>query len=305
MKLTSFLFALAALGALLLPAPRLAFGQSKDILALQRDLYEVRKLVEDSAAAQANRITQLETLLRQTMESNAKLAGDVQALQEAVRRNQAEQEKRVFEPLAAVREGMDDVSGSVASMQASLNTVRARQEKMEGMLNDLSAAVRLLAAEIANRPAAEPGAASLSASDAASLLFAAAQRDKLAGKLDFALAGFIDIAQKYPQAPEAPMAVYEMGMLYAHNEQYADALKAFDRVLEQFGDNPMRKDAHFMKAEQLANLGRRADAAREYENFARQYSGDEKARIALARARELRAPAAVKATPPATKKGKR
>jgi hypothetical protein len=49
-----------------------------------------------------------------------------------------------------------------------------------------------------------------------------------------------------------------------------------------------------MKAEQLANLGRRADAAREYENFARQYPGDDKVQIAAARARELRAPAPAK-----------
>jgi TolA-binding protein len=95
-----------------------------------------------------------------------------------------------------------------------------------------------------------------------------------------------------------------MRSLYATNRQYDQALIAFDRVLEQFPDNPMRKDAQFRKAEQLESLGKRADAAREFDSFAKQYPGDEKTPVALARSKELRAPAPAKQKAASKSKGK-
>jgi len=300
------LLAVAVLAGLL-HHPQPAYGQSKEIGALQRDIYDLSRKLDELKGGQAERSAQLETLLKQVMDANAKLSADTLALQETVRRNQTEQQSRVFEPMAAVKQGMDDVSGNVSAIQASLTTMRSRQEKMEGTLNDLSAAIRLLATQapvVAPQSTASP--AGPSAADAASLLFSAAQRDKLAGKLDFALSEFLDISQKYPESPEAPMAVFEMGSLYARNEQYEDAVKAYDRVLEQFGDNPMRKDAQFMKAEQLANMGRRAEAVREFNAFAKQYPGDANTARAIEHVRELQAPAAAKGkqTGKQTTKGK-
>ncbi len=302
------LLAVAVLAGLL-HHPQPAYGQSKEIGALQRDIYDLSRKLDELKGGQAERSAQLETLLKQVMDANAKLSADTQALQETVRRNQTEQQSRVFEPMAAVKQGMDDVSGNVSAIQASLSTMRSRQEKMEGMLNDLSAAVRLLATQTpVVAPASSSGPSGPSAADAASLLFSAAQRDKLAGKLNFALSEFLDISQKYPESPEAPMAVFEMGSLYARNEQYDDAVKAYDRVLEQFGENPMRKDAQFMKAEQLANMGRRAEAVREFNAFAKQYPGDQNTARAIERVRELQAPAAAKgkqtAKPPSKGKSK-
>ena len=102
------------------------------------------------------------------------------------------------------------------------------------------------------------------------------------------------------------MAVYEMASMYAANGEYDQALKAFDRVLEQFPDNPIRKNAQFRKAEQLASLNRRADAAKEYTSYAKQYPGDEKAVEAIMRAKDLNAPppAPPKAKPPARGKAR-
>jgi TolA-binding protein len=286
------LFGVALLAGLVYE-PRPAFGQSKELLAsqqLQRDIYDLKHLLEEMKGGQTERSTQVETLLKQVMDANAKLSAELQTLQGLMTRNQNEQQTRMFEPVAVVKQGMEDVSGSVSSIQANLNTMRSRQEKMEGMLNDLSAAVRLLASQPPPQAAA-PTTASPSAADAAALLFSSAQKDRSVGNLEFALAQFGDISQKYPESPLAPIAVAEMGAIYAHHGQYTDALQAYDRVLEQFGDNPMRKEAQFRKAEQLANLGRRADASKEFTSFARQYPSDDLAPEAQARAKDLNAPA--------------
>lgn len=295
MKLTlPSLFALA-----LLPA----FAQSREVLAIQevqRQNYTLEHKLDDLKTQQDGKTAQLEALLKQAIDANATLAADLKALQENVRKNQADQQTKVIEPLAGVKVGMEDVSGGVAGLQAALSTMRTRQEKMETTINDLYAAVRIILKQTENvAPPAPVSATPAAPSDGAAILFAGAQSDKLEGKLEFALAAFGEIPSKFPESPLAPKAVYEIGSIYAQVEQYPDALKAFDRVLEQFGENPMRKDAQFRKAEQLASLGRRADAVKEYNVFARLYPGDDKAAEAISRAKALTAPA------PAKPKGKR
>ena len=283
MKFKLPLLVAVALLAGFLHDPKPLSAQNKDILALQRDIYDLTKKIEDLKDGQSGRSTQLEALLKQLMEANTKLVAESQALQDTLRRNQTEQQQRVFEPMAAVKQGVEDVSGNVSAVQANLNTMRTRQEALEEKVNDLSAAVRLLASQT---PPPQPA---VPAADAASLLFSSAQQDRLTGQLNSALGKFNDIAMNHPTSPLAPMALIEMGAIYAHNAQPEDAVKSFDRVLEQFGDNPMRKDAQFKKAEQLAILNRDADAAREYESFATQYPADENAAEARARAKALKA----------------
>ena len=284
------LLAVAVLAGLL-QQPQPAYGQSKEIGALQRDIYDLSRKLDELKGGQAEKSAQTETLLKQVMDANAKLTADLQALQDTARKNQTDQQTRVIEPLSAMKVGLEDVSSGVAGVQANLATLRSRQEKMEGMLTDLSAAMRIVMKQTEGGTQAAPVSVAPTASDAAALLFASGQRDKLAGKPNFALETFFNLSQQFPSSPEAPMAVFEMGTMYAANGEYEQALKAFDRVLEQFGDNPMRKDAQFYKAEQLASLNRRADAIKELNSFAKQYPGDDKAILAINRVKELNGPA--------------
>jgi TolA-binding protein len=154
----------------------------------------------------------------------------------------------VIEPLSAVKVGMEETSSTVSGVQATVNSIQTRQEKVETLLNDVKANLGLVLKQLEQASQTAPVSAVPSASDAAAILFASAQSDKLEGRLEFALTTFGDISTKYPESPLAPKAVFEIGSIYAQNEQYTDAVKAFDRVLEQFGDNPMRKDAQFRKA---------------------------------------------------------
>lgn len=278
------LLAVAVLAGLL-HHPEPAYGQNKEIGALQRDIYDLARKIDELKTGQDGRAAQTETLIKQLMDANAALTTELKALQETVRKNQLDQQSKVIEPLSAVKIGMEDVSGGVAGLQASMTTMRTRQDQIDTTLKDLKAGVALVQKTVEQAPQpTTPVSAAPSTADAAAILFATAQSEKLEGKLEFAIATFGQIPAKYPESPFAPKAWYEVGIIYAQNEQYSDALLAFDRVLEQFGDNPMRKDAQFRKAEQLASLGRRADAAKEFTAFAKQYPGDSKAAEAITRA---------------------
>jgi TolA-binding protein len=287
--------ALALLAGLMrTPAP--AFADSKELVAIQqiqREFYDLNRKLDELKSGQTEGSGKVATLLEQMAATQQKLAGDVAALQDGMRRSQSEQQTKLIEPVSGMKLGIDDISGSVAGIQSSMTTLRTRQESVEKILNDLRGELGLIRSKL-EQPVAISAVAPITvappATDSAALLFAAAQRDRLAGKVDAANAQFFEISQKYPESPEAPMAVFEMGALYAENDEYEQALKAFDRVLEQFGDNPMRKNAHYMKAVQLERLGRKPDAAREYESFARAYPGDVNGPRAAAKVRELRTP---------------
>ena len=132
--------------------------------------------------------------------------------------------------------GGHDQWSTVSAVESKINTMRTKQDKMDDVLVNLSGQLGLLRQEQTKAPVSNPA-------DAAALAFAAAQRDRLTGSLQLAQGEFLDISTKYATSPEAPMSVFEIGSIYAQNGQYKDSVEAFDRVLEQFGENPMRKPA--------------------------------------------------------------
>lgn len=277
MKFTVSILA-AALLAGLFYAPTNAFGQNKDMVALQRELFDINKALNDLKGNQGTQTEQIQAQLKQLLDANAKLSADVRDLQQKF----ADQQKKMAEPMAATRKAVDDMWTSVSAVESSVNSMRTKQDKMSDTLTNVSGQIGLMREE-ASKNAPPPGVTE------ATIAFAAAEKERLTGNLQFALGAFLEISQKYPMAPEAPMAVYEIGSIYAQNGQYKDAVDAYDRVLEQFGENPMRKQAQFQKAVQLANLGQNVEAAREFDTFARLYPGDDNAQVALQRSRTLRA----------------
>ncbi len=304
------LFALAVLAAGLFYDPKPALAQSKEIVAingLQRDIADLIRKIDESKTSQDGKSAQLETLIKQLMEANASLTVQLKSLQDSAGKSQAEQERRAYAPIERMKADVGDLFQSFNSVDLRMETLTKQQDATKKQSDEIAYVVKEILKKVEQQPVAapDPVSAAPSPADAAAILFASAQSERLEGKPDFALAAFGDIATKYPESPFAPKAVFEAGVLYAQNEQYGEALKAFDRVLEQFPDNPMRKEAQFKKAEQLANLNKRADAAREYTNFARQYPTDDKAATARDRAKVLTAPAPAPAKTKPAAKGKR
>src|SRR6188768_47149 len=257
MKYTVSILAMALLAGLFVD-PRPVFGQSKEMLQLQRDIYDVNKTLTEAKEGQSAQTAQIQAQLKQVLDANAKLSADVRDLQQKLAAHQTEQQKQLVEPLAATKKAIDDLWSGVSAMESKVNAMRTEQTKMSDSLTNISGQFGLLRQDMTKGPQSNPG-------DAAALAFYAAERDRLAGNLQLALSGFADVSQKFASAPEAPMAMFEIGNIYVQNGQYKDALDSYDRVLEQFGENPMRKPAQFQKAAQLANVGRNSDAAKEYE----------------------------------------
>ena len=84
------------------------------------------------------------------------------------------------------------------------------------------------------------------------------------------------IAQ-FPTSENAPKAQYYQGVIYDRGEQYEDAVKAYDAVLERYPENPATRDALYGKAVALMKLDRKVEAKKEFNSFLEKYSTDDKA----------------------------
>jgi TolA-binding protein len=307
MRYTATLFAALVLAGLLWTPQRIDAQSGKEFVALQREFYETNAKIDELKKAQDERVGQMEALIKQLVESNGKLAEQLRSLQDKATESATQQDRRVIAPLDDVKKNVADLWQQFSTTQGSLDTIKGRLDRMDKGLTDVTGTLGLMREDLSKVSAPPaPTSAAPGPADAVLTAYMAAEKDYLAGKLDVALRELLDLANAYPTAPEAPMAIYKTGVIYADYPQPQDAIKAFDRVLEQFGDNPYRKAAQFGKAEQLAALGKNAEAAREFNNYAKQYPDDENASVAKQRATELTSPGAAKpkATPPRNRRGK-
>lgn len=314
MRYTVTLFAALALGGLFWTPSASAQKKNPEFVEIQREFYDLSKALTEIKTGQDERVGQLETLIKQLMDANSKLTDQLQALQLKIDDNTKQQERRILTPLDDIRNGVKDVWDTTQGNTRAIDSFKSRLDNLERSLSEISGTLGLFRDDFNNRTAPPPavavpaipgdpsaGQASGNA-DGVTLAFATAERDKLAGKLQQALEEFRAIADAYPSSPEAPMAMYKVGEIYASVPQPEDAIKAFDSVLERFGENPMRGPAQFAKAEQFEALGKRAEAAREYNNYVKQFPDAENVNAAKQRAAQLaRSPAASK---PKGSKGK-
>jgi TolA-binding protein len=190
-----------------------------------------------------------------------------------------EQQARVAEPIAVLRTGLEQVSQDTAAVRNSLDTFGARMTKMETQLTELSQLVRTL-----NTPPAAPPAQSLESAD---LLYTSAMRDYAQGNDDLALRAFGEFSTQYSDHAKAPEALYYMGLIYDRIGDFENAIKAYDSVVERYGETPMTRDARFSKANALMKAGRKEDAIREFNTFIQSYPTHPQAAAARDRLREL------------------
>ena len=83
-----------------------------------------------------------------------------------------------------------------------------------------------------------------------------------------------------------------MGVIFDRGEQYEDAVKAYDAVLERYPENPTTRDALYGKAVALMKLDRKVEAKKEFNAFLEKYSTDDKAAQVKQYLKELSGPRA-------------
>lgn len=295
----------------LLMFPRQLPAQSEKVMIqeLQRDVAQLQNNLRQYKEAQDQKSSELETLLKQSLDANAKLSATLGTLQQGLSSAMSEQQGKLVQPINAVGIKVDQMSQSFSALQTSMDALTLRLSKNDEKLTEILNNVKTLSAPSTPPPPSAPGGGTASgpgvstAGASADVAFQNAYRDFMSGLNQLAMDEFRNFIAQFPTSPEnAPRAQYYIGVIYDRGEQYEDAVKAYDAVLERYPENPTTRDALYGKALALMKLSRKVEAKKEFTAFLQKYSTDDKAVQARQYLKELEGPAH---TPARSPKGKR
>jgi TolA-binding protein len=294
MKFSRLVFGFMLTGLLLFPRKLPAQSEKVMIQELQRDIAQLQNQFRQYKDAQDQKNAELESLLKQSVESNAKLSASLGAMQQSLTAAMAEQQSRLAPPINAVGSKVDQLSQSLGAIETSVDALTRRLATQDGKLAEILSNLKTLnAAPVAPPPQTVPGAGSASTAGAsADVAFQNAYRDFMSGLNQLAMDEFRNFVAQFPTSPEnAPKAYYYMGVIFDRGEQYDDAVKAYDAVLERYPENPTTRDALYGKAVDLMKLEHKVEAKKEFNTFLMKYPTDDKAAQVKMYLKELSGPA--------------
>jgi TolA-binding protein len=272
-------------------------AQSEKVMIqeLQRDVAQIQDQLRKYKDAQDQKTAELESLLKQSLDANTKLAANFGSLQQGLTAAVADQQGKLVQPINAVGLKVDQMSQSFAALQSSMDEIVRRMARNDEKLSEILNNVKTLnAAPVPPPQASATGGGSTSSSSAgasADVVFQAAYRDLMGNQNQLAMDEFASFIAHFPTSESAPRAQYYMGVIFDRGQQYDDSVKAYDAVLERYPENPATRDALYGKAVALMKLDRNVEAKKEFNAFLAKYSTDDKAAQARQYLKELSGPA--------------
>jgi tol-pal system protein YbgF len=266
-----------------------AFSQKNEVRELVRDVAILQQDVKDMRKAQDENNTANKVMVQQILEMVTKLNTSVAVLESGIRDRLREQEKNVVGPVAGVGVKVDQMTTEFQTLRGSVEDISSRLSKLEQKIVDLGTAMKTMQSPVPP----PPGSGGVSSSGVSSeSLYANALRDKQSGNLDLALEQLTEYLKEFGSTEAAPNAQYQIGEIYFEKKDYGPAVKAFDLVLEKYGENAKTRDAMLMKGLSLVRLGHRPEAAVVFRDLIDQFPNTEQAAKAKAQLAALNLPAA-------------
>jgi TolA-binding protein len=282
-----------------------AFGASKEIMELQRDVALLQDQVRMLQSSLDQKVAAIQTLTQQTLDSVNRTNTSVAVMQSGFNETMKQQKDSLTGPVANVGQKLDQMSEDFRAVRESVLDMNTRMGKLDAKIADLENLINTVRAPAAPPPPASgtvpPGDAnnnfspgpggSLGAAASgppqglqAGPLYTSAYGDKIAGKYDIALQEFTDYLKYFGNTDLAPSAQFYVGEINYRKADYNSALAAYDAVLEKFADNPRTPDARYYKAMCLLKLNRNDSAAREFRDVYARYVNDHPDTAAKAKA---------------------
>lgn len=251
----------AAFAAVLVLTPGRAHAASKEIIALQTQVQQLLDNLQRLQSTVDERFGVIQHLVEQTADNSNKMTATVNALQQKIN-SQNE----------AIGGKVDTTSGQVQSLNDSVDELKSRIAKLDKSIQDLQSQLQ----NVQNPSAAGvgPGAASSgigggnpaaggaapSGSNPTPPLketFQAGLRDYNAAKYSVAISEFQDVVHYYPMDDLAGSAQFYLGEIAYRQQNYEEAVKAYNAVLEGFGGNSKAPAAQLHKGLALIQLDKK------------------------------------------------
>jgi tol-pal system protein YbgF len=285
------IFAGAIAGSLVGPRPVEAVA--REMIELQRDVTTLLQGQKDLATQVTQDHTVMKTLIEQSNDNVTKLGSTMGSLQKSVQDVQANSGAR-----------LDTMSTQVQGLSDNLEEIKSRLGKLNQQLVDLQNSVQSIDAKLSgSAPAtgtANPtastspvgGVPSSSVAPAgpapsADTLYSNGLRDITSGKYDLARSEFQDYLKYYGETDLASNAQFYLGEIAYSQQNFDQAVKEYDRVLNNYPKSFKLAPAHLKKGMALIELGQKTSAVRELREVIKRYPGTEEDRRARAKLKEL------------------
>jgi tol-pal system protein YbgF len=260
-------FLLAAVLAVVLgSAPIPAHAASKEMIELQTQVQQLLDMVQRLQSTMDTRFGVLQNLAQQTADNATQMTATVNALQQKINaQNEAGAGK------------MDTVSGQIQSLNDSVDELKSRIAKLDKSITDMQTQLQNIQtppqtaapagpAGGQGAPDNSPQAGAAPAANQAPPLqetFQAGVRDYNAARYDVAAGEFQSVLQFYPTDDLAGSAEFYLGEIAYRQQNYADAVKAYNNVLEGFSGSPKAPAAQLRKGLALIQLNKKDAGIRE------------------------------------------
>ncbi|UWZ81867.1 tetratricopeptide repeat protein [Occallatibacter riparius] len=232
-KFSTRLLAIAVLAATVNFAPVRAHAVSKEIVELQTQVQQLLDMVQRLQSTMDSRFGVIQHLVEQSTDSANRMSAAVTDLQQK---------------LASQNEAMsgkiDSSAASVQSLNDSVDELKSRVGKLQDALNQIQTQLQNAQPAPGGQGAPQggagqpgPGAQAGPAANAAPPLedtFQAGVRDFNSAKYNVAQGEFQDIIQYYPNDDLAGQAQFYLGEIAYRQQDYGNAIKSYNSVLEGF-----------------------------------------------------------------------
>lgn len=251
-SLRNRVLAAALLGAALGTSPTPAHAASKEIIELQTQVQQLLDMVQRLQSTMDARFGVLQHLAEQTADNANRMSSTVNTLQQ-----------KLAAQNDAITGKLDTDSGQVQSLNDSVDELKSRVTKidkqlqeMQGLLQNMQSPASAPAMPGANSAGPAPGAP-VAQVPPLKETFQAGLRDYNAAKFDVAAGEFQDVVHYYPLDDTAGSAEFYLGEIAYKQQNFPDAIKAYNDVIENFSGNAKAPAAQLHKGYSLIQTGKK------------------------------------------------
>jgi tol-pal system protein YbgF len=254
------------LGLLLIAAtstPAVA-GTKEQLIQLQTQMQALQDQMARMQQSFDERMGVMRNLVEQTTDSVNKMNGAVSTLDKSVKQQSGESGGKV-----------DQLSTQVQSLQDSVDELKGRLAKVSKQLEDMQAAQQNLnaaPATAAGTPAVgQPQAPPQAQAPPADVLYNNGLRDYNAARFDLAQQEFTDYIKFYSNTDLAGNAQFYLADMQFRQGNFQQAVKDYDRVIEQYPGGNKAAAAQLKKGYALIELGQRDAGTKELRSLIGRY----------------------------------
>jgi len=245
------LFAAALFAIVLFTLSTPARASKDQMVELQTQVQQLLDMVQRLQSTMDSRFAVLQHLAEQTADNANQMSATVTALQQKIAaQNDAASGK------------LDTASGQVQALNDSVDELKSRIAKLDKSIQDMQAQLQ----NIQNPPSAQagttagpgaPNAPSAPQTPPLKETFQSGVGDYNAAKYELASGEFQDVIHYYPMDELAGASQFYLGEIAYRQKDYADAVKAYNAVLEGFPGNAKAPAAQLRKGLALLQLGKK------------------------------------------------